>query len=58
MRIMHTMLRVGNLDRAIAFYTGVLGMRELRRAEYPSGRFTNVFVGYGDEAKDAVIELT
>jgi len=58
MRIMHTMLRVGDLDRALDFYTKVLGMRVLRRKDYPGGRFTNVFVGYGDEAKEAVIELT
>ena len=58
MRIMHTMLRVGDLDRAIDFYTKVLGMQVLRRKDYPAGRFTNVFVGYGDEAKEAVIELT
>jgi lactoylglutathione lyase len=55
---MHTMLRVGDLERAIDFYTQVLGMRVLRRSEYPAGRFTNVFVGYGDEAKEAVLELT
>ena len=58
MRIMHTMLRVGDLDRALDFYTQVLGMQVLRRKDYPGGRFTNVFVGYGDEAKEAVIELT
>jgi len=58
MRIMHTMLRVGDLERSIGFYTQVLGMKVLRRKDYPSGRFTNVFVGYGDEAKEAVIELT
>lgn len=52
------MLRVGDLDRAIGFYTQVLGMRLLRRKDYPDGRFTNVFVGYGDEASEAVIELT
>ena len=52
------MLRVGDLDRAIGFYTQVLGMRVLRRKDYPDGRFTNVFVGYGDEAQEAVIELT
>jgi lactoylglutathione lyase len=52
------MLRVGDLDRALAFYVGVLGMRELRRKDYPGGRFTNVFVGYGDEASAAVLELT
>ena len=52
------MLRVGDLDRAIAFYTQVLGMRMLRRKDYPDGRFTNVFVGYGDESQVAVVELT
>jgi lactoylglutathione lyase len=52
------MLRVGDLDRAISFYTGVLGMQLLRRADYPDGRFTNVFVGYGDETNQAVVELT
>ena len=58
MRILHTMLRVGDLDRALAFYVDVLGMRVLRRRDYPGGRFTNVFVGYGDEASAAVLELT
>lgn len=58
MRILHTMLRVGNLDRALAFYTEVLGMRQLRRADYPDGRFTLAFVGYGDESANAVLELT
>jgi len=58
MRILHTMLRVGNLDASIAFYTQVLGMRELRRKDYPEGRFTLAFVGYGDEADTAVLELT
>jgi len=58
MRIAHTMLRVGNLDRAIDFYTNVLGMRVQRRKDYPEGRFTNVFVGYGDESAGASIELT
>ncbi|MBC7778545.1 MAG: lactoylglutathione lyase [Proteobacteria bacterium] len=58
MRLMHTMLRVGNLDRSIAFYTDVLGMTLLRRKDYPEGRFTNVFVGYGDEGEHAVLELT
>jgi lactoylglutathione lyase len=52
------MLRVGDLDRALDFYVGVLGMRELRRKDYPGGRFTNVFVGYGDETSAAVLELT
>jgi lactoylglutathione lyase len=58
MRIMHTMIRVGDLQRSIDFYTKVLGMRELRRKDYPEGRFTNVFVGYADESANAVIELT
>jgi len=52
------MLRVGDLERSIGFYTQVLGMKLLRRKDYPSGRFTNAFVGYGDEAKESVIELT
>ncbi len=58
MRILHTMLRVGDLDRSIAFYTDVLGMRLLRRQDYPDGRFTLAFVGYQDEQDGAVIELT
>ena len=58
MRILHTMLRVGNLERSIEFYTNVLGMRVLRSTEYPSGRFTNTFVGYQDETQGAVLELT
>jgi lactoylglutathione lyase len=57
-RILHTMIRVGDLDRSIAFYTDVLGMKLLRRKDYPEGRFTNVFVGYEDESKAAVLELT
>ena len=58
MRILHTMLRVGDLDRAIDFYTKVLGMRLLRRQDYPEGRFTLAFVGYGAESEQSVIELT
>lgn len=58
MRILHTMIRVGDLDRSIAFYTEVLGMRLLRRQDYPDGRFTLAFVGYGDESQEAVLELT
>jgi len=58
MRILHTMLRVGNLDRSIDFYTKVLGMKLLRQNDYPSGKFTLAFVGYQDESEGAVIELT
>ena len=58
MRILHTMIRVGNLDESIKFYTEVLGMRLLRLQEYPSGKFTLAFVGYADESESAVIELT
>jgi lactoylglutathione lyase len=58
MRILHTMLRVRDLQRSIDFYTRVLGMRLLRRADYPGGRFTNAFVGYEEESKSAVLELT
>ena len=58
MNILHTMLRVGNLDRSIAFYTDNLGMRLLRRQNYPDGRFTLAFVGYCEEESGAVLELT
>jgi lactoylglutathione lyase len=58
MRLLHTMIRVGDLDRSIAFYTDVLGMRLLRRKDYPDGKFTLAFVGYGDEVANSVIELT
>jgi lactoylglutathione lyase len=58
MRILHTMLRVGDLERSLAFYTQVLGMQLLRRRDYPDGKFTLAFVGYGDEAHHAVLELT
>lgn len=58
MRILHTMLRVGDLDRSIAFYSDVLQMRLLRRHDYPDGKFTLAFVGYGDEDSEAVLELT
>ncbi|QNJ18149.1 lactoylglutathione lyase [Synechococcus sp. A18-40] len=58
MRMLHTMLRVGDLDRSIAFYTDVLGMKLLRRKEYPSGRFTLAFLGYGPESDQTVLELT
>jgi len=52
------MIRVGNLEKSIEFYTRVLGMTVLRRKDYPDGKFTLAFIGYGDEAKEAVIELT
>jgi lactoylglutathione lyase len=58
MRMLHTMLRVGDLDRSIQFYTEVLGMRLLRRTDYPEGKFTLAFVGYQDERDGAVLELT
>ena len=58
MRLLHTMIRVGNLQRSLAFYTEVLGMKLLRQQDYPDGRFTLAFVGYGDEDSHAVIELT
>ncbi|MGF6739983.1 lactoylglutathione lyase [Paraburkholderia atlantica] len=58
MRILHTMLRVGDLDASIRFYTEVLGMRLLRKNDYPDGKFTLAFVGYEDESEDAAIELT
>jgi lactoylglutathione lyase len=58
MRILHTMLRVGDLERSLRFYTEVLGMRLLRRTDYPEGKFTLAFVGYGEEADTAVLELT
>ena len=58
MRILHTMLRVGNLEKSIAFYTQIMGMQLLRQKDYPDGKFTLAFVGYGDEAENTVIELT
>src|SRR5712692_5257520 len=58
MRILHTMLRVNDLEQSLAFYTGVLGMKLLRKKNYESGRFTLAFVGYGDEESTAVLELT
>lgn len=58
MRILHTMLRVGNLQKSIDFYTHVLGMTLLRQHDYPEGKFTLAFIGYGDEANNTVIELT
>lgn len=58
MRILHTMLRVGNLERSIDFYTSVMGMHLIRRKDYPDGDFTIAFLGYGDEEDNAVLELT
>ena len=58
MRLLHTMLRVGDLERSLAFYTEVLGMRLLRRKDYPGGRYTLAFVGYGEESDHTVLELT
>ncbi len=58
MRMLHTMLRVGNLEKSIAFYRDVLDMQELRRKDYPDGEFTLAFMGYGDEASNTVLELT
>lgn len=58
MRLLHTMIRVGNLERSIAFYTEVLGMTQLRRKDYPDGKFTLAFLGYGAESEQACIELT
>jgi len=58
MRILHTMLRVGNLEKSLNFYIHVLGMKLLRRKDYPDGKFTLAFVGYQDEANGTVLELT
>jgi lactoylglutathione lyase len=58
MKLLHTMLRVGDLDRSIHFYTELLGMKLLRRTDFPGGRFTLAFVGYGSEQDNAVLELT
>ena len=58
MRLLHTMIRVGNLERSIDFYTEILGMKLLRKKDYPDGKFTLAFVGYGDERNNSVIELT
>jgi len=58
MRVLHTMLRVGDLERSLDFYSNVLGMKIIRRKDYPDGRFTLAFVGYGDESSNALIELT
>jgi lactoylglutathione lyase len=58
MRILHTMIRVVDLNKSIDFYTNIFGMKELRRKDYPEGKFTLAFVGYGDEKSNTVIELT
>jgi len=58
MRILHTMIRVGNLEKSLAFYTEVLGMQLLRKNDYPDGRFTLAFVGFGAEDEQAALELT
>ena len=58
MRMLHTMLRVGDLNRSIEFYTQILGMKVLRKHDYPDGKFTLAFVGYGDEKDHTVLELT
>ncbi|WP_041522865.1 lactoylglutathione lyase [Gilvimarinus agarilyticus] len=58
MRLLHTMLRVGDLEASLAFYTQVLDMQLLRREEFPAGRFTLAFVGYGNEQDSTVLELT
>ena len=58
MRLLHTMLRVGDLEKSKAFYCEILGMKLLRQKDYPGGKFTNAFVGYGDESDHTVLELT
>ena len=58
MRLLHTMIRVGNLEKSINFYTKIFGMTLLRQKDYPKGRFTNAFVGYGDEKTNTALELT
>ena len=58
MRILHTMLRVGDLETSLAFYTEVLGMQLLRKKDYPEGKFTLAFVGFGPESEQAALELT
>ncbi|MDH5388490.1 MAG: lactoylglutathione lyase [Gammaproteobacteria bacterium] len=58
MRLLHTMLRVGSLDRSIKFYTEIMGMTLLRQKDYPDGKFTLAFLGYGDEKENTVLELT
>ncbi|MEY3866945.1 MAG: lactoylglutathione lyase [Microcoleaceae cyanobacterium] len=58
MRLLHTMIRVGNLEESLKFYTTILGMKLLRQKDYPDGKFTLAFVGYGDESDHTVVELT
>lgn len=58
MQFLHTMIRVGDQEKSIKFYTEILGMKVLRQTDYPGGRFTNTFVGYGDETEHTVVELT
>ena len=58
MRLLHTMLRVGNMERSIQFYTELLGMTLLRKKDFPGGKFTLAFLGYGDESDNTVLELT
>ena len=58
MRLLHTMIRVGDLDKSIAFYRDILGMELLRRKDFPEGKFTLAFLGYGDELENTVLELT
>lgn len=58
MQLLHTMIRVGDQEKSIKFYTEILGMKVLRQKDYPGGRFTNTFVGYGDEIEHTVVELT
>lgn len=58
MRLLHTMLRVSDLEKSLSFYTNVLGMKLLRRKDYPEGKFTLAFVGYGDESEQTALELT
>ncbi len=58
MQLLHTMLRVGNLEESLKFYTEVLGMKMLRQKDYPDGKFSLAFVGYGDESDHTVLELT